>query len=266
MGKDKAMPLLLIEDDVADCIKFKDCANRRTDVTFIGMTDSSEEGISLLKTRLPEGIILDLQLLKGRGSGLKFLTDLKGTDMAFRPIVVVTTSNQSKLVYNHVEGMGVDWVFCKKQPDYSADLVIDTLVSLRESLHTMQRDGLPNDLQTIESPEEQRVRISTRIDTELDLVGVRARYKGRSYLHEAIYLLINSNAETGSVIDQVANKHRLTYSSVSRVMQTAINNAWDSADIDELKVYYTFRVSARTGVPSASDFIYYYAEKIRNSI
>jgi len=267
MGNDiKPMPLLLIEDDVSECVKFKDCANRNANITFVGMTDSSDDGMKLLKTRLPEGIILDLQLLRGTGSGLKFLSDLKETDMAFRPIIVVTTSNQSQLVYNHIEGLGVDWIFCKKQSDYSTDMVVDTLLSLRGSLHSVQRDGVPEDLQTIESPEARRARIAQRIDVELDLVGVRVRYNGRAYLHEAIYLLITSGKDAGSVIDQVAANHKITYSAMSRVMQTAIDNAWDTAGPEELQVHYTARVNARTGSPSATDFIYYYADKIRKTI
>ena len=262
MEQDRSMPLLLIEDDVADCIKFKDCANNRTDVAFVGMTDSSEEGMNLLKTRLPEGVILDLQLVKGSGSGLKFLTAFRDADLAFRPIIVVTTSNQSPLVYDHIEKAGVDWIFCKKQRDYSAGFVLDTLLELRKSLHTLQRDGVPGDRNTIESPEEQRIRISARIDLELDLIGIRAKYKGRKYLQEAIYLLVVTNKESGSVIDQVALNHKITYGTATQVMQTAINNAWDNADIDELKLHYTARVSSKTGTPSPSDFIYFYADKI----
>ncbi len=266
MDKEKAMPLLLIEDDIADCIKFKDCANARTDAYFIGMTDSSEEGMKLLKTRLPEGIILDLQLMKGTGSGLQFLTAMKKEKIAFRPLVVVTTSNQSKVVYNHLEGLGVDWIFSKKQEDYSAALVIDTLIELRDSLHTVQHDDVPRDLQTIETPEERRLRITQRIDTELDYIGLRTRYKGRAYLHEAIYLLIISDMQAGSVIEQVAQNHQLTYSTVSRVMQTAINNAWNATDIDELKEFYTARISEKSGVPTSSDLVFYYAEKIRKTL
>jgi ActR/RegA family two-component response regulator len=71
MEKNNPMRLLLIEDEVGECIKFKDCANRRTDITFVGMTDSCEEGINRVKTLLPEAVILDLQLVKGSGSGLQ---------------------------------------------------------------------------------------------------------------------------------------------------------------------------------------------------
>lgn len=267
MHKDNPMPLLLIEDDVAECIKFKDCSNRRADIAFVGMTGSSDEGLKYLQTRLPEGIILDLQLTKGKGSGLQFLTLLKETELAFRPIIVVTTTNQSTLVYRHIERMGVDWVFCKEQNGYSADLVIETLLDLRKSLHSVQRDGTPSELLTLESPEERRQNIIRRIEIELDLVGINARYKGRDYLHEAILILIISDKETtGSAIDQVAAKYKTAYSVVTRVMQTAINKAWDNANIEDLVIHYTARVSIKTGVPSPPDFIHYYANKIRKTM
>jgi len=266
MDNQKPMRLLLIEDDVGECIKFKDCANSRTDITFVGMTDSSAEGMKLLKTRLPEGVILDLQLVKGEGSGLQFLIKLKEADLAFRPIVVVTTSNQSPLVYDHIENLGVDWIFCKKQKGYSTDFVVDTMLALRESLHIKQHVGTPGDRQSIESPEERRNRIYKRIDAELDLIGIRARFKGRAYLREGVYLQIHSKKVTGAMIDQVAANHNITYSTTAKVMQTAIDNAWNNASIDELKVHYTARVNPKTGSPSASDFIHYYADKIRKTI
>lgn len=267
MGIDKPMPLLLIEDDVAECIKFKDCANNRTDITFVGMTSSSIEGLQCLKTRIPEGIILDLQLNKGRGSGLQFLEDLKNSDSVFRPIIVVTTSNRSELVYNHIEENGVDWVFCKKQADYSADLVLNTLLTLRKSLYARQGNELPVDMQTLESPEERLARISQRIDTELNLVGISSKYKGRKHLHDSIFLLINiKKGASEAVINQVAAAQKGNYSAIVRAMQTAINNAWASSSIEDLQVHYTARIDYRTGVPSPTEFIHYYADKIRKTM
>lgn len=263
MVMDKPMPLLLIEDDVAECVKFKDCANSRTDITFVGMTDSSEDAMTLLKTRLPEGVIVDLQLVDGEGSGLQFLDDCFNADMAFRPVIVVTTRNRSRLVRDHVEEMCVDWIFSKNQKGYSADLVINTLLRLRKSLHVVQGGNEPR---SIESAEDRRVKISRRIDAELDCVGVRARLKGRDYLHEGIYLQIHADRKSGSVIDQVARNQKVTYASVIRGMQTAIDNAWSNASIEELQTYYTARVSEKTGTPAASDFIYYYADKIRKTL
>ena len=266
MRLEKPMPLLLIEDDVSECVKFKDCANRRTEITFVGMTDSSIEGMQLVKTRLPEGIILDLELNKGKGSGLDFLAELKSVELALRPIVVVTTNSPSEIVYNHVHDSGAALVFYKRKSDYNPDMVINHLLILRKSLCAMT-GGLPDDLQSLESPEERRARISQRIDAELSLVGISSKYKGRKHFHEAIELLLNIEKDASeSVINQVAISNKNTYSAIIRTMQTAINNAWESSAIEDLRTHYTARIDYRTGVPSPTEFIHYYADKIRKSM
>lgn len=266
MDKMVPMPVILIEDEVGECIKFRDCADRRADVKFVGMTDSSEEGLKLVQALLPEAVILDLQLARGTGSGIQFLEKLNKTSLAFRPIIMVTTTNQSRIVYDRIEELGVDWFFCKKQRDYSVNFVFDTLLSLRKHLRLGQNHGGPVQRELIESPEERRTRIYKRIDTELDLIGVRARYKGRVYLREGIYLQIHTEKESGAVIDQIAKKHIHAYNTISTVMQTAINNAWEGAAPGELEAHYTARISVKAGVPTPSDFIHYYANKISNSI
>jgi response regulator RpfG family c-di-GMP phosphodiesterase len=272
MDGEKPMRLLLIEDEESDCLKFSECARRRTDIKFIGMTDSCEEGVKLVKSRLPEGVILDLQLVKGSGSGLRFLELLNDAELTLRPVTIVTTSNQSDVVYKRVEELGADWFFSKVNKDYNEDFVIDTLLSLRQTLYAKQkkdscsRGNLRKSGAMVESSDDRRDRIYRRIDAELDLIGIRVRLQGRIYLREAIYLKIHSEKQPGSSIEQVAQNHRHAYGTINKVMQTAINNAWDNADIDEIHTHYTARVSSKTGVPSPSDFIHYYADRIRNSI
>ncbi|MCL1806607.1 MAG: response regulator [Oscillospiraceae bacterium] len=99
MTKNKPMTLLLIEDDATERNKFTDCANNRTDISFIGMTGSSDEGLQLVKEHKPKGVILDLLLYDGMGSGLQFLTELKKEYLEPRPIIVVTTHIPPNLVY-----------------------------------------------------------------------------------------------------------------------------------------------------------------------
>jgi DNA-binding NarL/FixJ family response regulator len=267
MDTAKPMSLILIEDDVGDCIRFKDCANGRMDVKFVGMTDSCEEGIKLVQAHLPEAVILDLQLSKGQGSGIRFLEILNETKLPFRPIVMVTTANASKIVCGRIEELGADWYFCKKQRDYSQNFVFDTLLSLRKHLKPEKQDADGEIiLETMESPEERRIRIYTRIDAELDLIGIRPRLKGRGYLRDGIYIEIHKTKGSKSSIDQVAEKYKHAYNTITLGMQTAINDAWSNAAPGELEEHYTARISVKTGTPTPADFIYFYAGKIRNSI
>ena len=122
-------------------------------------TASSKEGMSLVKSKSPEGIILDLELNKGEGSGLDFIKEINSTNLSFCPILVVTTRNQSELVRDCLHEYGVEWVFSKKQQGYSPTMVINCLLSFRPFLQSAKRSGLPSELATVETPEELKRRI-----------------------------------------------------------------------------------------------------------
>jgi len=46
-------------------------------------------------------------------------------------------------------------------------------------------------------------------------------------------------------------------------MQTAINYAWRISPVEDLILHYKARINYETGVPTPTEFIYYYADKIR---
>ena len=47
-------------------------------------------------------------------------------------------------------------------------------------------------------------------------------------------------------------------------MQNAINRAWAISNIDDLLENYTAKISSSKGVPTLTEFIFYYANKIKN--
>ena len=269
MNQAKPLSLVLIEDDLAECVKFKDCVNRRGDAVFVGMTSSSFEGINLVKNYLPEGVVLDLELHKGSGSGLQFLESISATKLGLRPIIVVTTNTTSNVVYNTAHVSGADMIFYKGQAGYSVDMVINTLQALRKSLQCAQpqQGMLPGDIQSIETPAELKTRLTDRIDTELDLIGINHRLKGRAYIEEGVYLLlIAEKGSDDSVIRQLALTYKHSYTTISRAIETAINDAWKSSPIDELQMHYTAKINYHIGVPTPTEFLYYYADKIRKTM
>ena len=90
--------------------------------------------------------------------------------------------------------------------------------------------------------------------------------KGRKYLQDAILFLVKENDSEESVFNYLANMYKRSSSSISRVMQTAINYAWRTSAPEDLEAYYTAKVNYNTGVPTPTEFIYYYADKIRKNI
>ena len=48
-------------------------------------------------------------------------------------------------------------------------------------------------------------------------------------------------------------------------MQNAIARAWRTTPIEDLLRYYTARISSEKGVPTITEFIYYYAAKLKST-
>lgn len=261
----KTMKLLLIEDDINECNKFRELAKTRDDIEFVAITNSAIEGIKYVKRHMPEGIILDLELNSGEGSGFEFIKELQKLKLTVNPKVVVTTNVCSDSVYNYLHANKVDFIFYKKQETYSIKTVISTLILLREF------DNNQNNYQNIlpgTDQEEQENIISDKINKELDLIGISTHLQGRKYLYDSIfYLLTNEDPERRiPIVQHLTAKYKKASSTISRAMQNAIFHAWRISAPDDLEKYYTAKINYETGVPTPVEFIYYYFDKIRKTI
>jgi hypothetical protein len=231
------------------------------------MTGCASEGLNKVQSMMPEGIILDLELHWGTSSGFEFLTELEKFNLKLRPSIIVTTNIPSKMVYSHIRSYGVDVIFYKKQADYSAEMVLNHMVSMRKAWSDEQYNSLPGKLQTIESPDARLRRIMERIDVDMNLIGVGVGYKGYKFIQKSIFKLINKdNTNSEGVIQQVADEYKCSYNNVYRAMESAIKRAWKISSIDDLEKHYTARVNSHTGVPTPSEFIHYYADRISKII
>ena len=60
--------------------------------------------------------------------------------------------------------------------------------------------------------------------------------------------------------------YKKSNSTISRAMQNAILHAWRVTPLEDLCTFYTARIDYERGVPTPTELIYYYAEKIRKEI
>lgn len=258
------MKILLIEDDERECAKYKDMALGMQDAEIIAVTNSSKEAVKMVTKYKPDGIILDLELNNGEGSGLEFLQELNKLALKVIPKIVVITNIYSDTVYNFLHKNKVDFIFYKNQENYSQKNVLNTLLLLNEYKVTnnVSIKDIPND-------EADKVdKIANLINNELDLIGVATHLKGRKYLFDAIYFIIENseNGEDISIVQYLVGKYKRASSTISRAMQNAILHAWRISSIDDLTELYTARINYETGVPTPTEFIYYYADKIRKLV
>lgn len=252
--------ILLVEDDTNACKEFIDYIEEEKNISLIGVTKDSEKAIDYVKDNLPDAIILDLELNNGKGNGLSFLQELKRLQLDVTPYILITTNNSSQITYDSARYLGADFIIFKHQEDYSAKNVIDFLKIITPSLLRQQ-----NSIQIHPAPESSEVkskRIICRISNELNCIGISPKVVGYQYLVDAIYMVIKHPMK--NLCNAIGEKYGKTESSVERAMQNAINKAWRSSDIDDLLKYYTARIKSEKGVPTLTEFIYYYANKIKN--
>lgn len=257
------MNILLIEDDLNECNKYKEIAKTRTDINIISITNSSTKAIEEMKKYRPDGIILDLELNNGEGSGFEFIQNMKKVKLNRMPKIVVTTNVHSDSVYDFCHSNNIDFIFYKKQKNYSQNNIINTLVLLNEYNNENSRN------KTYEKDEEKdyKSNIEEKIEKELDLVGISMHLQGRKYLKDAIMFIIKNNDDSKiSIVQYLVKLHKKPSSSISRGMQNAIIHGWRVTPIQDLEKHYTAIINYETGLPTPTEFIYYYADKIKKQI
>lgn len=258
---DRELNIMLIEDDLETCKVFKRESEIAENLEIIAITNNSYRAIELLHETLPDAIILDLELHNGKGNGILFLQELKKVSLPFKPYILVTTNNNSSTTYDFVRQLGADFIMAKHQDDYTEKGVLEFLIMMKDIIQQKNRQS-DEDYQTTESPTQYNKRVTRLINMHLDNIGISPKAIGYRYLTDAILLVLNG--QSTNICNVLGQKYGKTDSSVERAMQNAINKAWRSNDIDDLTNYYTAKISSERGVPTLTEFIFYYANKVKN--
>lgn len=260
------LKILLVEDEQAICKRFISLSEEYDGLVIVASTGDSAKALECVRDYWPDVIILDLELHYGSGNGLSLLKELKETELSVRPYILVTTNNSSPVTYEYARKMGADFIMSKHQQDYSEQGVLDFIKMMRPAIENTRVSegsacGSPTPA-TDESPEQHIRRITRRIMTELDYVGISPKAVGYKYLADAIRIVIEK--PTQNLCTVIGKLYGKTDCSVERAMQNAIDKAWKTSDIDVLLKSYTARISSSKGVPTITEFVYYYANKIKN--
>lgn len=254
------LTVLLIEDDKFACEEIRNYIDQLDDVSLLGITNDSNEALDMVKYYIPDAVILDLELHEGGGNGLFFLSKLHDIGLEKIPYILITTQNTSNVTLEAARQLGADFIITKYEKDYSAQKPIELLRMMRNAI---QRHSSPDTTLAI-TPAEQNRKLTIRIHRELDAVGISPKVIGYEYLTEAI--IIVTKGATPNIAKQVSGKYGKSPASVERAMQNAINRAWSNTNTEDLTRNYTAVINYERGVPTLTEFIYYYANKFKNEL
>jgi len=268
MGKNNAIKIVLIEDDVATCRDFVEHANIRKDIVFVGITGDSDEGLKLVKDNMAEAIILDLELSYGKGSGFDFLDEFISTNFNIRPIVIVTTRTRNDNIHTMLHTKyNIDALLYKKQEGYGPEMVFRHLLRFREFYHD-RGNGAASTIKSVETPAEFEKRVRIKIDAEMSAIGMSPKYRGRKSAEDAIFLLLNKNyGDYDRIFHELAAIYNVHYNNIVRNIQHSINKVWNNTDdIDEVLRRYGAPINKNLGTPTPTEFVYNYTNKIRREL
>ena len=87
--ENETLNILIIEDDVAACRELRLYIEKIENLKLVGITADSDKGIELVKSALPDVVILDIELHHGTGNGIIFLAKLNALNLSIRPYIDV---------------------------------------------------------------------------------------------------------------------------------------------------------------------------------
>lgn len=257
------LTVLLIEDDQDTCIRFKEEMEKIENMTLIGITNNSYRALELIQEYKPDALILDLELNQGVGNGLQLLEDLHHLSLPHTPYILVTTNNSSGTTYQYARQHGTDFIMCKYQEGYSEQKAVEFLSMMSSIILANRKESKATTANGEETPNQKKQRLRRMISRELDCIGISQKSIGYKYLIDAILLIIHEPIP--NITSVIAQHYEKTSASVERAMQNAINRAWNTMDINDLLTLYTATIHSSKGVPTITEFIYYYANKIKNN-
>lgn len=267
MSETKPMKLLILEDDQVEVNRFASSINVRKEFELIATTNSVFDAIKIVAANEIEGVILDIELNKGYGgSGLDFLIELNKMDHIVRPLVFITTKSESDAVHSIAYKEQVDMIYSKTKPDYSPSIILNQFLTLRPSLVT-RKSTSKNISPRRETEVDRTRRIENEINEELNKIGIKPNLKGRKYLFEAIFFLIEHGHKPDAYYtNHLKEKFKLRSNSMSASMQDAINNAWRTTPCEDILENFRANVTYENGTPTPTQFIHYYADAIKIKI
>ena len=273
MYNQNPMTFLLVDDDVSVHLEYEETVfDRKDKFKIVGMTADSYEAVELVKEYAPEAVLLDLELQKGKGSGIAFLQEISQTELTTKPLVIVITRNENvvvqKAVREYTQSANVAYIMEKNSKGYSAKFVLDQMLALRTNIYLASEEQIAENKITVETIEIRRERIKNRINAELDKIGMPSHLKGRKFIVIGlIYLLeVDDISRDDSVFEHITKTTGRSIQTVSTAISTAIRNVWNNTPIDEIQKHYKQTDYYKSGQPRPYSFLIYYRNKLSGKL
>lgn len=252
--------VMVVEDEAEIREAYRELMKKHHMMQLVAEARNSDEAFQILSSTEVDALILDLELPEG--SGIFLLEELQTLPIE-KPFIAVVTNVVSKVIYDAIRSMGVDYICTKSVPDFS----LETPLSIIEISAPYRKTR--GNVESISKTLNHRTRMDLHkrnIEFELSRMGFPGKKLGVIYIKEAILFLSLSErldvSITKEIYVHVASKYQTNIHNVEKNIRTAIEKVWTEQDINKLTELYPFDWNHEIGRPTNADFLHNMTQKI----
>ncbi|MDD3139132.1 MAG: sporulation initiation factor Spo0A C-terminal domain-containing protein [Lachnospiraceae bacterium] len=237
--------VLLVEDNIDIRSSFVEYIAQTPIFELCGETGSEQIGLQILQEKLPDVLILDLELEEG--DGVDFATEMRQLPVQ-QPFTIVLTNSTSEAIQSYLRSdLKIDFILQKSNASYSPKRVL-TMAS-----RTYKHYSHHSSHCSIES----NAYIKTRIQEDFAHMHFDFSLKGTGYLIDALMELSDKNSELmpKQLYIILGKKNNTASANIEKAMRTSIENTWNTASLADLIQYYPYRIENKNGRPTNGEFL-----------
>lgn len=252
--------VMVVEDEAEVRDTYRRLIKEHHMLQLVAEAENSDEAFQILSWMEVDALILDLEMPEGSGI---FLLEQLQTLPIEKPFIAVVTNVVSKVIYDAIRNMGVDYICTKSVSDFSLETPLSIIeISAPYRKTRKSAEGISKTLNY-----RTKVDIYQRnIEFELSRMGFQVKKLGVTYIKEAILFLSLSDKPDISVTKEiyvhVASKYQTNVRNVEKNIRTAIEKVWTEQDIGKLTELYPFDWNHETGRPTNAEFLHNMTQKI----
>lgn len=236
--------LLVVEGDTEFCDILTASASMIDNLTLIGKTGSEKEALSILKEKMVDILLVDLEL--GEGTGLHLIEKLRTGNKPV-PVMIVMTDSNSRTIRNIINDQDVDLVYHKTEMTYDCEQITYLIEKIVKC-----RSGDPDTERGTDDLKKQ-------VQQKLEEFGFPKKYTGTAYLAEAVCIAAGREDRVCNlkkdIYAEVAEIFGATVSRVESNIRFVIDQVWLKQNLERLKIQYPFEYDNTNGKPTNKSFI-----------
>ena len=215
---------------------------------LIGITNSGQDAISLIREKNPDVMLLDVVM--PAGGGLDVLSSFQGDTTIKTKFIMVSAIGDEKITRDAF-AMGATYYIMKP---FEAASVIRRIKNVMKDPET-------------EEVKKNRQELDKVITNALVTLGVPARLNGYKYLRQAIGMVVENptvvSAVTKKIYPVIGDRYHVSAPSVERAIRHAVEVSWNRGNIQEMDRLFGYTINYEKGKPTNSEYIAMIADHIR---